>query len=203
MEKIVTKLITELRSSTIQINIRLSFAQHILMDKVNASMGNSAPLHTTKTSCLWNSLKSLFLIWISIFFISRLFGVLIERTIMRGMSVCMHITGKITGGSPQYSRTQKRCAKTGPQRSSSPHTKKVAPWNTNVNSATVGKSKNFIQTSLRWNLAFMGQHVKNPTALITMGRLTGSTHYPTGSNMLLKPELWTSPLISMYRFWVN
>lgn len=80
------------------------------------NMENSVPLLTTRMSYQLNLLRSLSLIWTSTFFTLRQSGVLTEKTIMKGMFVCMLITGRTIGGSRLSLTTPKKCVKIGIQK---------------------------------------------------------------------------------------
>ena len=103
---------------------------------------------------------------------------------MKEMCVFMPITGKTTGENPPYSLTLKKCARTGPQRSSLAHIRKVAPWNTDANSAMGGKNKNFILSFSKLSPASMAILVKNLIVHTTMENLTVNTLCLNGSSTL-------------------
>jgi hypothetical protein len=92
----VIRRIIEWKSFTILISIKPNSVPLISMDRKNASMESFAHLHTLSQNCRLNLLKSSNQIWTSIFFISKQYGVLIEKMITRETYVSMLTIGKTT-----------------------------------------------------------------------------------------------------------
>jgi hypothetical protein len=112
------------------------------MVRRSVNMMNFVPSHILRENSLLSLLRNSNQIWISISFISKQYGVLIEKMIMREMFVFMLTTGKITEESPQFSITQRICVKIGIQKISLLRIKMVANLSINAASVMAGRSRN-------------------------------------------------------------
>lgn len=163
----------------------------------------SAHLHILRMISLLNLLKSLSLIWIFTYFILKPFGVLIEKMIMREMSVFMLIIGKIIEENLLFLLILKKCVRIGILKTSLLHTKMVACWSISVPLVMAGKNKSFILISSKLNRAYMEILVKSLTVHITIQKPIGSIHYQLGSSTFLKLELLILLQTFMFPFLVN
>ena len=109
----VIRRTTVLKNSIIQISIKPNSVHLIWMVRKNVNMVNFVPSHILRENSLLSLLRNSNQIWISISFISKRYGVLIEKMIMKEMFVSMLTTGKIIEESPQFSIIQRICVKIG------------------------------------------------------------------------------------------
>ena len=190
----------ELKNFITQTNIRLNFAHLIstLAHKINVIIKNSARLHIMKMKYRLSLLRSISLTWISTYFISRLFGVLTERTIMTVRRVFMHIIGKTIAESLHYIAIRQKCARIGtPIRLLHPTTKAVNN-NIFVCTRTAGKNKSIIPSFSKQRNASTALVVLKYTALIFIQILTKERHFQTGSISFPRRVLTRLQQISMY-----
>jgi hypothetical protein len=197
METIVIRHIIELKNFTTPISIKPSSVLLISMDRKNASMENSAHLRTMSRSFQLSLLKSLNQTWTSIFSISKLYGVLIEKMIMREMSVSMPTIGRTIEESLLSLTIQKICAKIGKPKISLLPTRMAVLKNTSVPSAMVGKNKNFILTISKSNNASMAITVRSHIAHIFIRKPIEDMDCHNGSRSFQKPGQFHFRLIFM------
>lgn len=157
----VIELTIEWRSFITLINTKQSFVHLIQSEVSNVITKNFAPSPTQRKNYRWTLLKTQKLIWISIFFILKQYGVRIEKMIMRERYVYMHIIGKTTDVSHPRICIPSKCVPIGKQITLYQHMMMGASYNTIAAILMAGKNKNIIQSSSRQGNANMVRHAPN------------------------------------------
>ena len=212
-EIIVTKHITELKNSTIQINTKQNSALRILSQSKmqNVITKNFVHSRTIRLNSQLNWLKIMKLTWTSTCSTSRQFGAPTVRTTTIEKCVFTHIIGKTTEGDLQFSHILPKCALIGRQTILSHLTPKAVLISTNANFPMVGKNKNTTQISSKSKSASTARTARNHTVRTTIqttiGRLFSTSGFDTfqraGSRVSHQTSMYPVMVLNRTRWQIN